>query len=139
MHILLWEACVLLPFDRHSLIEQGADWMPFLHAYRRCFFVLANTHVWSTLACVLVLRGSQVLCLAEQVYFTRQAEEILKGDHVAAPGSLRALRERLMGQLTAYTAHDLSSEPLLQVGVNAQPCDRRLWSMLWCHCVVRAW
>jgi hypothetical protein len=104
--------------------------MPFLHAYRRCLSVLANTHVWSTRACVLALRGSQVLCLAEQVYFTRQAEEILKGDHAAAPGSLRALRERLMGQLTAYTAHDLSSEPLLQVGVNTRKSrDRGRWSM----------
>ncbi len=105
--------------------------MPFFHEYGRCLSVLAKTHVWSTLACVLVLHGSQVLCLAEQVYFTRQAEEILKGDHAAAPGSLRALRERLMGQLTAYTAHDLSSEPLLQVGVHAQPRDRGRWSMLW--------
>jgi hypothetical protein len=60
----------------------------------------------------------QVLCLAELVYFTRQVEEVLKGDHASAPGSLRALRERLMGQLTAYTAHDLSSEPLLQASAD---------------------
>ncbi len=57
----------------------------------------------------------QVLCLAEQVYFTRQAEEVLRGDPSAAPAGLRALRERLMAQLAAYTSHDLSSEPLLQV------------------------
>ena len=57
---------------------------------------------------------SQVLCLAESIYFTKQAEEILNGDASSVP-ALEALKGRLLDQLSSYTSHDLSNEPLLSV------------------------
>jgi hypothetical protein len=64
----------------------------------------------------------QILCLAEQVYFTRQVEEVLKGDASSRTGLL-SLKDRLTDQLNSYTSHDLSSEPLLQVCPQL-PCAR---------------
>lgn len=65
---------------------------------------------------------SQILCLAESIYFTRQAEEILTGDGTSR-NALEALKGRLLEQLAAYTGHDLSSEPLLSLKVKALVLD----------------
>ena len=57
------------------------------------------------------------------MYFTRQVEEILKADPSSAQASLKALKERLLQQLSAYTSHDLSNELLLQLKVKALVLD----------------
>ena len=66
---------------------------------------------------------SQVLCLAEQICFTKLVDEAIAPGAGDPVGALEHVKARLQEQLASYTAHDLSSEPLLQLKVKALVLD----------------
>lgn len=62
---------------------------------------------------------SQILCLAQSIRFTEQAEAAVE----EGPKALQDLRDQLQNDLREFTSHDLSAEPLLQLKMKSLVMD----------------